>query len=1496
MTQTGELDLILPPQAIGEEMIKGKLTVKKGGKYYPVPLSGELFDFRLSPATWLHLDRTAVLTARAPAPWSLRRLLDRREAEVGLELLEARFELLYGMLATIKAPESNNEGRLRIADRGALFGNVPYPTSLVERGRSSPDKDDAKGQLQKQHAVRTARWIRSLLYYPSQLPIFRDWANREQLVIDRRVEFSLRGQRQTSDPFELENLNPDAAKLVESGKFADMKLDFDRLPLRGGVDYGFESANVYDGVRNNAKMEIPGAPNGKLAGVVFGALGGSGSQEAIFDEGRTIIITKTTQGRLDTLTIVRVGRIAMLWNHARHVIVYERSTRTAPRYDGDQPKEFEGLAALRKVKEYIEITQPQRGYPDVAGTSRQSGPLVGSFFETTIIPVRAEWGHDVAEGFVIALGGPVPADRKRFYPSPNVHLEFARTPGKGGKVSQLVTTQERLLFFSSTRKGEGGDPDAWRARADIDFPVTGRPTPPDVPYLPSFQGAAQQPDALPSDYGQSRFTVDLVAGEEAVNLMHGRLVDGIEARVQNVSLARGGVGIVSFGRAFELGKQFGDAEAQVADALREVALHASTLAKSSPTLSIAQVEGLQKAGLALVVDVETKIRALDLTKEKEILGEPAKAWSRLQTQWIDASTAAWNEHLQRVIAENLPSVVTSAASRLGKTPTDPLKEEARSRLSVALDVAEKQLLERMESLPFVPQRALDRFEAVIGKGGSVQSGILDQLLDARAAWGRVLKDLEARFSNETPRDLEAELYQAIHLAAVRIEQQLSDIPRVAKDALGPLFQDVSVAVTGSAGPLQRISIGVEQIAADLVCWIEAIENGAIAPFEIGPPDWAELQKTLDPTFLNEVVDEEFAAIHADLSDTFQKALTAWATDLEKATKDLTDFVKKAKSDVAKLIQDTPGDLESEGTKLLEGLRKDIDSNAKWLRNQIATRLDGVVKDLTKSPWLRQVVDPPSLKDLLDNTVAPHLKELRTVLEDANADVESLRLAAERAVGSTLGPLRNLGERIEAAAADELRGVLSSGVSSSLEMVRVLAQGPVTDTLVTTRKWVGYYYDASKEALDITHTAALFNDLGTSVLNGLSTQLPIDRIRDRLLPQLKDFNLGKLFPDFAGLKLEHLFQGFKIPEDLSREYDWVKVRHGFDKHRLSAWSEVNVDRNFGERLELFRLGPVSLALLEPHFKADSRMEGGKDQQVSQKTSGTLSGNWLIDLNGEPMLTLADSSLKFDEAGHLDFDVKPENLRVAAALQFLTDAISSFFSNDQGLTITPVAPGGVRAELSLPIPDIGTGAFTMTGITIYSHFDLLVAGGFEVSTGFWLSRPERPFGIAILFLGGGGWFGVDVRYRPPQFFETRVSIGLAAGAIVALNLGVAHGSAGLLFTIGIDFYRNWLSGGSSDVVISVGLLMWGEFSILAIASAYLRLVLRIEYRNGSMTGYGQLVLSIKICWCFTLNVNQSVQKRFSGGDAKRAIHAESLDLLTATESVEKAVQADLANLDW
>jgi hypothetical protein len=97
-----------------------------------------------------------------------------------------------------------------------------------------------------------------------------------------------------------------------------------------------------------------------------------------------------------------------------------------------------------------------------------------------------------------------------------------------------------------------------------------------------------------------------------------------------------------------------------------------------------------------------------------------------------------------------------------------------------------------------------------------------------------------------------------------------------------------------------------------------------------------------------------------------------------------------------------------------------------------------------------------------------------------------------------------------------------------------------------------------------------------------------------------------------------------------------------------------------------------------------------------------------------------------------------------------------------------------------------------------------------------------------------------------------------------------------------------------LITLGVLVWGEFSILGIASASLRLMLTVTYDGaaGSMTGRGRLDLSIKICWCFTLKVNTTVTQQFAGGGSRRAVASASVT--TTVDPYRRAVRAVSSNV--
>ena len=62
------------------------------------------------------------------------------------------------------------------------------------------------------------------------------------------------------------------------------------------------------------------------------------------------------------------------------------------------------------------------------------------------------------------------------------------------------------------------------------------------------------------------------------------------------------------------------------------------------------------------------------------------------------------------------------------------------------------------------------------------------------------------------------------------------------------------------------------------------------------------------------------------------------------------------------------------------------------------------------------------------------------------------------------------------------------------------------------------------------------------------------------------------------------------------------------------------------------------------------------------------------------------------------------------------------------------------------------------------------GDVVTVGFNFCTRERPFTLAVLFIGGGGWFLIRLS---PDGLDV-LELGLEAGAVLAVDFGVASGS--------------------------------------------------------------------------------------------------------------------------
>ena len=116
----------------------------------------------------------------------------------------------------------------------------------------------------------------------------------------------------------------------------------------------------------------------------------------------------------------------------------------------------------------------------------------------------------------------------------------------------------------------------------------------------------------------------------------------------------------------------------------------------------------------------------------------------------------------------------------------------------------------------------------------------------------------------------------------------------------------------------------------------------------------------------------------------------------------------------------------------------------------------------------------------------------------------------------------------------------------------------------------------------------------------------------------------------------------------------------------------------------------------------------------------------------------------------------------------------------------------------------------------------------------------------------------RYQPGGKLTCQVDMALDASAALAISLGPISGSVHI--NLGMRFMFN---SGQGDLSLGIFLLIGGEVSILSIVSAQVMLKLEASYSGGVFTCRGLFSISIKICWCFTLEVHEEVQCSLGSG---------------------------------
>ncbi len=1445
-------ELLLPAPAVGETMERYR-TLADGG----------LADLRLSPPARFEYSTSLVPRNFSEAPWNLRRLLESvSDGELGIATMTVQFELFYGLQCEYE-PDFPRLG-LRLSEIVSRIGRPVGALPEQFRWRVSEGK---RATLEEIYGRARGRWTRFRRQAAARLAILEPW-RREIETLELKDGLRCWVRQPAGDAQGVTTPEADA-DLAHPLDIADADCaDGDVKELCGGITWGFESRNVYDAVLRFGDKEgphkerhWPASSSARAHDLAFSSLGAWGQQRVGFDNDLSVFETASAMGRAYSYRLERIGRIANWWNKARHVIVYERTVVPSRQFACDQNL-HPGRPVLRKVREYIEIFEPTRAYPDVpGGTAQKCGPILACSFgdqsaeELPRYNVKSVWGSDLTTvddrggerlGWKVPLWRPE-AEPSDLYPPPTVRLRVvAHLDGERGEAWEMIANPEDLLFYTDTTAGASGDPDQWPPVGDgVDF--VDRPRPGNRTAAAFASGApiaTAAPDrSVPTGLGACTFR--LAPSTVEVDVVANRRADPIGTRLETVTLMRANPRPAA-GDKPSFGARVGSVLTELVARLPATGTVSAVLANTLKT------EARKKLG-----ELEEKVTDLgrEPTSELNRYGERAKR------------TVADLRSFERSTGRRLEAALVAVGGGKGS-----LKQQIKAQIEVHRDRwrqqaggrfadVKREALGALQLTPWVraARDGLALLRTQPGNSVRLARGFFDaargQLGQAATTLHATLSEIEDRQAaykqgtEEHQRWLDGHLIRVMSsLSAVRarVQSLASAQPRqqdgtptpnlanrfanallpklaTAHKALETFRRDADLTATNVQDAIKQ----QQQLIGELDKELEAKQQSASSAL-----DAVEAEVNGLMTQLQEISD---ALLTDDGSPGKQLELALVQTDdwNQQVESAVSNFLSQLETRLVAWIDAVHALLqarvESIATQLAEQIAPWITEGASVVQEEIA-RVVGVIEEKKKE---------------IDNLVNAEVGKARRKLEAAR---DELIGEVEGAIDDRLATLEQF----------ETQGkVLYARAEPALNLVRAFGQPPKVSGLDLDRPEVAFFYDQTKKVgiTPIIARAQQISQVGEA-LKPLGLVVPTTEITDRLLPEgLSDFKLSDILPNVGGLDLSNLFSGVRMPPG-SR--NGVVVKHGYDRETRRAWLRADLNVELGGTQTVFAVGPLALRIAKPHFEGEVKVDGGVQQQAKRRVRGQVSGDWELVVGGANLVRFRDTQLQFDEDAKLRFDLSPEKVELEPTVKFIEGFLQTLSDPDSGFTLAFTGTA-VRAQLLLPIPDTSFGAFGITGLSFLAALELHFAPRFMIAMELSLARRQQPFALTIFILGGGGFIEARARYDPStgKAEGEEVYMALTASAGLSIALGPIKGGVFVYFGVTGQYVQ-----GGSGLDLGIMLMVRGYVSVLSIASASVALTLRAYYQGGSLVGEGRVEIKIKICWCFTLKVNKSVTYTLAG----------------------------------
>lgn len=542
----------------------------------------------------------------------------------------------------------------------------------------------------------------------------------------------------------------------------------------------------------------------------------------------------------------------------------------------------------------------------------------------------------------------------------------------------------------------------------------------------------------------------------------------------------------------------------------------------------------------------------------------------------------------------------------------------------------------------------------------------------------------------------------------------------------------------------------------------------------------------------------------------------------------------------------------------EGLG-DLTTKVKVLCEKLGSGLNGAAKDLGDFGQALEDRARAALGSL--NGALADAQALRALAEQIGTEAEAAREAVERSwVGA-----QAYADSVFSAAGQVGKGDLAAAPGQILRLYAAVASAPILPNLDMSRERLGYFFDEINKVIDTTPVEAWFGRLGEA-LKAMGLELKFDKLGNWIiLGDLSRLDIGRVFRNFGGLDLSKLFKGVKLP---SGAKDAIKLTHSFDKKQARAWVQIDISVSLPGRRSLLAIGPFKLDFVDARLAGVLRVEASKDSDTLEQT-GRAQIFTDIDavVSGQSMVRLEKLVIHYEKSSGLKVDFDPRNIKINPSLRFVQDTLGKLIPDTVGglkVIKQQGIPVGVSHDFQMPPINLMAVTSGVSNIWISNHFSLIAYPDFIIADRFCLSRPDLPFLFSIFVIGGTGYIMVDVDYRPFSS-ALMVTVEAAAGGSAALGFAVGPVSGSVFITLSVALsYRKLIGRPGGGLTIACVLLIAGNVDVAGLATVYIGLLLRMDYReNGQIDGNGSLKITIRVSRFFKYTVRRDVRFKLRSG---------------------------------